>query len=65
MLMTVLASQRKMAARSSFHAQRVSKRVVQLALSYLAYILMHLRATWQDKGQSCMELLMGQAWWGR
>ena len=46
MLTIVLASSRKMAARTSSHAQQVSNRVVQLALSYLAYFLMHLRATW-------------------
>ena len=43
---TVLASLRKMAARSSAHAQQVSDRVAQPVLSCLAYILMHLWATW-------------------
>ena len=43
---TVLASLRKMAARSCAHAQQVSDRVAQPVLSCLAYILMHLWATW-------------------
>ena len=37
MLTIMLASSRKMAARTSSHAQQVSNRVVRSALSYLAY----------------------------